>query len=159
RVNEFDFRVSKIVRFGRGRTNIGVDVYNLLNSAAVLTYNQTYSPTVTSGPTAWLAPTSVLTPRFPKISAQIDFLAHMTTRSLRSFALASVLALSVGGASSAPAPVTFNKDVLPILQKNCQACHRSGEVAPMKFTNYEETRPWAKAIRQAVVTRKMPPWF
>jgi len=73
RVNEFDLRVSKIVRIGRARTNIGVDVYNLLNSAAVLTYNQTYSPSVSSGPTAWLAPTSVLTPRFAKISMQIDF--------------------------------------------------------------------------------------
>jgi hypothetical protein len=73
RVNEFDLRISKIMRFGRARTNIGVDVYNLLNSAAVLTYNQTYSPSVTSGPAAWLAPLSVLTPRFAKISAQIDF--------------------------------------------------------------------------------------
>ena len=83
----------------------------------------------------------------------------MTRRTLRIFALASVLALSVAGASSAPSPVTFNKDVLPILQKNCQTCHRPGEVAPMNFTSYEETRPWAKAIKQAVVTKKMPPWF
>lgn len=58
-----------------------------------------------------------------------------------------------------PTEVSFNKDVLPILQKNCQACHRSGEAAPMSFLTYESTRPWAKAIKQAVATKKMPPWF
>ena len=73
RVNELDLRISKILRFGRSKTNVGVDVYNLLNSAAVLTYNNTYNPNVTSGPGAWLAPTSVLTPRFAKISVQFDF--------------------------------------------------------------------------------------
>jgi hypothetical protein len=55
--------------------------------------------------------------------------------------------------------VTFNRDVLPILQRNCQTCHRPGEVAPMSFLTYDSTRPWAKAIKQAVVTKKMPPWF
>ena len=54
---------------------------------------------------------------------------------------------------------TFNKDVLPILQKNCQACHRPGEIAPMSFLTFGDTRPWAKAIKQAVATKKMPPWF
>src|SRR5688572_4309655 len=58
-----------------------------------------------------------------------------------------------------PQDVSFNKDVLPILQKNCQVCHRPGEAAPMSFLTYEGTRPWAKAIKQAVVTKKMPPWF
>src|ERR1700691_1240476 len=57
------------------------------------------------------------------------------------------------------APPTFYRDVLPILQNRCQECHRSGEIAPMPFLNYAETRPWAKAIREAVLTRKMPPWF
>src|SRR5438477_4957642 len=55
--------------------------------------------------------------------------------------------------------VTFNKDILPILQKNCQICHRPGEIAPMSFLTYQDTRPWAKAIKSAVVSRKMPPWF
>ena len=58
------------------------------------------------------------------------------------------------GADSA----TFNKDVLPILQKNCQSCHRPGNIAPMSFLTYESTRPWAKAMKSAAVTRKMPPW-
>jgi hypothetical protein len=57
------------------------------------------------------------------------------------------------------APVTFNKDVLPILQKNCQSCHRPGEIAPMSFLTYKDTRPWAKAIKVAVASRQMPPWF
>ena len=55
--------------------------------------------------------------------------------------------------------VTFYRDVLPILQNRCQECHRKGQMAPMAFTTYQETRPWAKAIREAVLTRKMPPWF
>src|SRR6266705_1982523 len=55
--------------------------------------------------------------------------------------------------------VTFNKDVLPILQKNCQECHRPGEVAPMSLMTYSDARPWAKAMKAAVLTQKMPPWF
>jgi hypothetical protein len=58
-----------------------------------------------------------------------------------------------------PGAVSFNKDVLPILQRDCQVCHRPGEAGPMSFLTYESTRPWAKAIKQAVVARKMPPWF
>ena len=68
RVNEVDVHVGKILRFGRIRTNVGVDIYNLINSAAILTYNQAFVPGGT-----WLAPTSVLTPRFVKFGAQIDF--------------------------------------------------------------------------------------
>ena len=68
RVNEIDLRVAKTLRFGGRRTHVGVDIFNLINAAATLTYNQTYVPNGT-----WLAPTSVLTPRFVKVSAQIDF--------------------------------------------------------------------------------------
>jgi len=53
---------------------------------------------------------------------------------------------------------TFYKDVLPVLENHCQQCHRPGEAAPMSFMTFKETRPWAKAIREAVITRKMPPW-
>jgi hypothetical protein len=73
RVNEFNLRLAKILRFGRTRTNVGFDISNVMNSASVLTYNQTFSPTVTTGSAAWLRPTSVLQPRFVKVSAQIDF--------------------------------------------------------------------------------------
>ena len=48
---------------------------------------------------------------------------------------------------------------MPILQKGCQECHRSGEIGPMSLISYRETRPWAKAIKEAVRSRKMPPWF
>ena len=68
RINEFDLRVAKILRLGRTRTNVGFDVYNVLNSSAVLTYNQNFIP---GG--SWLTPLTVLTPRFVKISAQVDF--------------------------------------------------------------------------------------
>ena len=54
---------------------------------------------------------------------------------------------------------TFYKDVVPVLQNRCQECHRAGEVAPMSLMSYSEVRPWAKAIKEAVLTKKMPPWF
>jgi hypothetical protein len=71
----------------------------------------------------------------------------------------AALAVSMRAAVEDSSPVTFNKDVLPILQKNCQSCHRPGEIAPMSFLTYGETKPWAKAIKTAVLTRQMPPWF
>jgi hypothetical protein len=55
--------------------------------------------------------------------------------------------------------VTFNREVLPILQRNCQSCHRPGQIAPMSLLTYSEARPWAKAMKEAVLTKKMPPWF
>jgi len=66
--------------------------------------------------------------------------------------------------AQAPAPPpshkpTFYRDVLPILQKHCQSCHRPGEVAPMPFVTYAETKHWASAIAQVVSTGSMPPWF
>jgi hypothetical protein len=61
--------------------------------------------------------------------------------------------------ATATAKVTFHKNVEPILQANCQGCHRPGETAPMSLLSYNEARPWAKAIRAAVVQKKMPPWF
>src|SRR5438477_4916992 len=55
--------------------------------------------------------------------------------------------------------VTFNKDVLPILQKNCQGCHRPGQIAPMSLLTYADARPWARAMKVKVESRQMPPWF
>ncbi|MDX2266765.1 MAG: cytochrome c [Bryobacter sp.] len=60
--------------------------------------------------------------------------------------------------AAAPSKPTFYKDVLPVMQKNCQGCHRPGEVAPMSFMTYKEVRPYATAIRQSVSQRRMPPW-
>jgi mono/diheme cytochrome c family protein len=76
--------------------------------------------------------------------------------------LATAFSMRLGGTSSAAAPasqVTFYRDVLPILQSNCQSCHRPGEVAPMSLLTYEQSRPYAKAIKEKVLARKMPPWF
>lgn len=72
---------------------------------------------------------------------------------------ASALFLVASGAMAGATPnVTFYRDVLPIVQEHCQGCHRPGEVGPMAFGSYEQTRPWAKAIKQAVLLKKMPPW-
>ena len=67
--------------------------------------------------------------------------------------------LVLGGAAQAQAPdVTFAKDVASILQEKCEACHRTGQMAPMSLTTYAEVRPWARAIRTKVVAGDMPPW-
>ena len=71
RVNQFDLRLAKILRFGSTRTNVGVDLYNVTNSAPVLTYGETFTPGQTVS--TWLRPTSVLQPRYVKFSAQFDF--------------------------------------------------------------------------------------
>jgi len=73
--------------------------------------------------------------------------------------MAASAALAADATSSSTSSVTFNKDVLPILQANCQTCHRPGEIGPMPLLTYDGTRPWAKAIKAAVASRKMPPWF
>jgi hypothetical protein len=56
------------------------------------------------------------------------------------------------------APVTFSKDVAPILQRSCQTCHRPGTNAPMSLLTYEDVRPWARTIKTRVSARIMPPW-
>ena len=90
---------------------------------------------------------------------------------MRGFALAVAISALLGTTASsfaddtAPAGrVTFYKDVLPILQENCQTCHRpsapnnQGMIAPMAFMSFAEVRPWAKAISKQVAERNMPPW-
>jgi hypothetical protein len=70
--------------------------------------------------------------------------------------------LLVYGAAGIAAPATnptFYRDVLPVLQDRCLSCHRAGEIGPMEFGTYKQARPWAKAIREAVLSRRMPPWF
>src|SRR5262245_13774365 len=69
------------------------------------------------------------------------------------------LAAQAPGTSGRVAQVTFSKDVLPILQKSCQSCHRPGEVAPFSLMDYQSARPYARAIKKAVASRQMPPWF
>ena len=90
----------------------------------------------------------------------------MTRTGLRiAFAAASLLVLTAGSTimgaqtSSNESHVTFTKDVAPILQRACQACHRPGQMAPMSLQTFEEVRPWARSIKQKVSTREMPPWY
>lgn len=80
--------------------------------------------------------------------------------------LTIALAFAVGAplvaappAKTSNGPVTFDKDVLPIVQERCQQCHRPGEPAPFSMLTWKDARPWAKSIRAAVLNRKMPPWF
>jgi len=76
------------------------------------------------------------------------------------------LALALGLAALLPAPAyadvpqnpTFTTHVAPILQAKCETCHRPGSIAPMSLRTFEEVRPWARAIRERVQTRQMPPW-
>src|SRR5262249_16355550 len=55
-------------------------------------------------------------------------------------------------------PVTFGKAVARVFQEKGRECHRQGTAAPMSLVSYQETRPWAKSIRERVITRNMPPW-
>jgi hypothetical protein len=57
------------------------------------------------------------------------------------------------------AEVTFYRDVVPVLHKHCQGCHRPGEAAPFSMMDYASARPWAKAMKSAVLAKRMPPWF
>ena len=68
------------------------------------------------------------------------------------------LAGAVNGTNPTRPPVTFSKDVAPIFFEKCAGCHRSGEAAPMSMLTYAEARPWAKSIREKVISREMPPW-
>jgi len=79
-----------------------------------------------------------------------------TMLAMSSIALAADAAVT--GSDKANRPVTFAKDVAPILQAKCQECHHQGSNAPMSLVTYEETRPWVRAIRDRVIKRQMPPW-
>lgn len=88
----------------------------------------------------------------------------MKRNTMLGVSLSALAATGFCGTASAAEQITYSKDVLPILQENCIECHRpggsnlGGMVAPMAFTTYEDTRPWAKAMAKAVQTGSMPPW-
>jgi len=76
-------------------------------------------------------------------------------------ALALAVSSLIPAAAFAGAPSatpTFSKDVAPILQAKCQQCHQPNSIAPMSLRTFQEARPWAKAIRERVIARQMPPW-
>ena len=66
--------------------------------------------------------------------------------------------LLISAAHAAGGETTF-RDIQPILRNHCQECHRPGEIGPMPLGSYAQVRPWAKAIKEAVLAKKMPPWF
>src|SRR4029079_17958760 len=70
-------------------------------------------------------------------------------------------ALTFAFLAALPAAATpnFSKDVAPILHRRCVQCHRPNDIAPMSLLECKSARPWAKAIRESVLSRKMPPWF
>jgi hypothetical protein len=76
---------------------------------------------------------------------------------MRVRSLLAILLLLPAGASAQTAP-TFNKDVAPLFNQHCVACHRPGEMAPMSLLGYQQARPWAKAIKEKVALGAMPPW-
>ena len=55
--------------------------------------------------------------------------------------------------------ITFTKDIAPILQRNCQECHRPGQIGPMPLLTYRDAAAWADTIREVVQEQRMPPWF
>ncbi len=74
----------------------------------------------------------------------------------------SIVAAAAGvrmAAAPAGASPTFNKDVAPIVFNSCVSCHRPNQIAPMSLMSYKEARPWARAIKDRVTKREMPPWF
>src|SRR5262245_11070356 len=84
--------------------------------------------------------------------------AALTSITFLPAAIIVVPSSSADGLGKSKATTTFNKDVAPILFKSCAECHRPGEAAPMSLLSYKEVRPWAKAIREKVLSREMPPW-
>src|SRR5438093_8240153 len=73
--------------------------------------------------------------------------------------LAAVLSpLVTAGPRAQARDVTFTKDVAPIVFENCVYCHRPGEVAPFSLLTYKDARPWARSIKQKVLSGQMPPW-
>jgi hypothetical protein len=80
---------------------------------------------------------------------------------MRTVGLVSIVIVMIASLTppAAHAQVTFTKDVAPILQNKCQVCHRPDTFAPMSLLTYEDVRPWAKAIKEKVTTRMMPPWY
>src|SRR3954469_22217784 len=73
-------------------------------------------------------------------------------------ALVWLTGLSASPSAAAPTAPTFAKDVAPILFRSCVECHRATGMAPMSLMTYDEVRPWARALRQKVVSKEMPPW-
>src|SRR6188768_3837046 len=91
-------------------------------------------------------------------------MANLTGRTWRgvaagAMALGGLLVVSTSAGAAEPATTpTFTKDIAPIFQAKCEACHRPDSIAPMSLVTYEEARPFLASIKTKVSTRVMPPW-
>lgn len=83
-----------------------------------------------------------------------------TTQVTKVLALVCVamMASSAWAENGTPKRVTWANDIVPIMQENCQGCHRPGQIGPFSLVNYEDARPWVKSIKKEVVVRSMPPY-
>ena len=88
----------------------------------------------------------------------ISRIIRSSTLILFLFMLAACALLSSEHARASAREVTFTRDIAPIFFNRCTECHRQGEIAPMSLLTYKEARPWARSIREKVITREMPPW-
>ncbi len=85
-------------------------------------------------------------------------MSRASTLGILGAVIATVALVSPVAAAETPATPTFTKDIAPIFQEKCEACHRPDSIAPMSLITYEEARPWARSIRSRVEARSMPPW-
>src|SRR5712692_4064371 len=90
----------------------------------------------------------------------------MLSKMITLVALLAILAVfcqisgtAITSSSNATASITFTRDVASILYKNCAQCHRPNDIAPFSVLTYKDVRPWARSIREKVITREMPPWY
>jgi hypothetical protein len=83
-------------------------------------------------------------------------LVQIVSQAILACVAISSIVTSANGSATDP---TFSENVAPILYRHCAKCHRPGDIAPMPLLTYKDVRPWAAAIREAVVSRKMPPWL
>ena len=94
----------------------------------------------------------------------------MTDRLLRDFLVivavqvGLIVPIHAGVERTETEPVTFTRDITPVLQRSCISCHRPGSIAPMSLVTYEDVRPWARAIKERIARapndpERMPPWF
>jgi len=89
---------------------------------------------------------------------QVRFSARVAGLSVLALGAALAMPAAARAADAPKATPTFTKDIAPIFQEKCEACHRPDSMAPMSLKTYAETRPWVRSIKSRVADRQMPPW-
>lgn len=102
----------------------------------------------------WLIPGS----RGPRLVAPKAPYSRAAPSKLRPPAAEVVAFLKASDPAVDVGPVTYSEHVAPILRAKCQACHRTGQVAPFALSTYDQARRWKLGIKEVVVDRRMPPW-